>query len=99
MHHERALSEEMREAFAEVFDAEKRTDAPTNRALGPTGRFPEGRLTENDEGEIRLAVGTFKGTVTMNFGVPIASLGLTPKQARGVALALRQHANRIERKL
>lgn len=83
VHHEPQLSKEMAEMFRNV-------------QLGPTGQFPEGELTQNDEGELRLAVGTFKNKVVVNFGTPIASLGMTPAQARDVAKALWKHARSLD---
>jgi len=83
MHHEPELSAEIKEAFRHL-------------QLGATGRFPDGHLTENDEGELRLAVGTFKGKVVINLGIPTASLGLTPRQAREIAQALWKHARSVD---
>jgi len=84
MHHERDLSDEMMAASLQ-------------KKLGATGRFPGGQLTRNDEGEILFAVGHLKGKVIVNFGSPVASLGMTLKEARELALSLRQWANKIER--
>lgn len=61
------------------------------RELGATGQFPEGQLNDDDEGEIRIAIGSTEGKVVMDFGKPIAWIGFTPEQARGIAeLLLRQ---------
>lgn len=90
MHHEEELSEEMKAAF----EAHK---AQIMQQLGATGNYPDGKLTSNDEGEIAFAVGVYHGKVVVNFGKPIASLGMTPKQARDFALLLRKRANEIER--
>lgn len=49
--------------------------------LGATGRYPEGKLTDNDEGEIQFALGTKDGKVVLDFGKPVAWLGLLPEQA------------------
>lgn len=84
MHHERYPSQEMTAAFLQQ--------------PGPTGRFPEGKLTANDEGEIAFAVGTLKGKVVLNFGTPVASIGMTPSQARLLANDLFRRANQVERK-
>lgn len=84
MHHERDLSDELMAATI----ADK---------LGPTGRFPGGKLTENDEGELKFAVGQLAGKVVVNFGSPVASLGMSLEEARQLALALRRQANAIER--
>ena len=66
--------------------------------LGPTGKFPEGHLTPTDEGEIAAAVTNYEGKVIVNFNSPVHWFGLTPGQARELALSLRQHANKAEGK-
>ncbi len=50
--------------------------------FGATGKFPNGKLNENDEGEIRIGIrADSNGIVTMNFGKPTAWIGFTKKQA------------------
>jgi hypothetical protein len=63
--------------------------------LGPTGRFPEGKLTALDEGETRFAIGVVSGNVVMNFGSPTQAIGLNPSQALGLADLLRKHAKAL----
>lgn len=36
--------------------------------LGPTGRAPEGKLREDDRGELRAAITAGDGRVVLNFG-------------------------------
>ena len=79
MHHEKDASQEMMAQFAAEM-------------LGPTGRFPGGKLTENDEGEIAFAVGVLKEKVVVNFGAPIASLGMSPDEAEKLAILLIRRA-------
>ena len=50
-----------------------------------------------DKGEIAFAVIVYHGKVIVNFGKPIASLDMSPDEARQLALSLRQHANQAER--
>ena len=52
---------------------------------GPTFKFPDGKLTPHDEGEIAIAVAELNGRLVMNFGKPIQSIGFTRQEA----LALR----------
>lgn len=73
-HHEPQISDEMAEMLRHV-------NMPP---LGPTGAFPDGKLTENDEGELRIGITSHKGSVVLNFGKPVQSIGMTPKQARGL---------------
>jgi len=90
MHHESELSDEMKEAI-------RKAQELSAAALGATGRFPDGKLTPNDEGELAFQVGALKGKVILNFGQPVASLGLSPTQARELAKTLRLWANRAIR--
>lgn len=64
------------------------------RGLGATGTFPDGALNEDDEGELRMAVGYDKidGVVRLEFGKPIAGIGLPPGNAVALARLLLQHA-------
>lgn len=97
MHHEHELSEEIRAATRDWVGKLPMVDPLEEFKLGPTGRFPGGKLTPNDEGEIKVGIGKLKGKVVVNFGKPIASLGFSVEQARDVALALRQQADLIKR--
>lgn len=60
--------------------------------LGATGRFPEGRLNDDDEGEIRVAIAADpkRQTVVIDFGKPVAWIGFTPDQAREIGELLIQ---------
>lgn len=77
MHHGKDLSDDLREQAQQ-------------QGLGATGQFPEGKLTETDEGEIRIAVGVHSGKVVVNFGKPVAWFALDSKQARELAESLRK---------
>ena len=61
--------------------------------LGPTGKFPEGHLNENDEGEIRIAIAEVDGKIVINFGKPTTWIGFTKQQAREIANELIERAN------
>ena len=63
--------------------------------LGPTDRFPEGKLSESDEGELQFAVGVEKGKVVIHFGEPTMWIGLTPQQAADLAASIIQKARTI----
>jgi hypothetical protein len=60
--------------------------------LGATGQFPLGKITDNDEGELRMAVTHHEGKVVIDFGKPTAWIGFTPEQADDIADLLRKHA-------
>ena len=70
---------------------------------GPTGRFPEGKLAEQDEGEIKMIVGNHRDEsgrtkVVIDFGKPIRWVGMNAQQALDVAVMLQKHAREILRK-
>ncbi len=71
---------------------ERRMDL-LQESLGPTGRFPLGKLAEEDAGETAMAVGHTKGKVFLNFGKSMSWIGFTPSQARQLAAHLLEHAN------
>jgi hypothetical protein len=62
------------------------------KTLGRTGAFPEGKLTPHDEGELKFAVHTADGKVILDFGTPVAWLGMSPELALNLAALLIQHA-------
>jgi len=66
-------------------------DAP----LGGVGTFSDGKLNEEDEGDVRLALtSSGDGLVRIDFGKPVAWLALPSEQARQLANTLLKHANR-----
>lgn len=60
--------------------------------LGATGKFPDGKLTDSDEGEIRVAIALAEDRVVMNFGKPIEWIGFTKDQAKQIAISLQSKA-------
>jgi hypothetical protein len=64
------------------------------REIGATGAFPQGRLTDDDEGELKMAVSFDKldGLVHIEFGKPVAWLALPPENAVALARAILKHA-------
>jgi hypothetical protein len=64
-------------------------------ALGATGQFPDGKITEDDEGELQFAVGSNpdENLVSVRFGKPVAWLALPPENARALAQLLLKHAD------
>ena len=54
------------------------------RTTGATGDFPQGRLNKDDQGGLQMAIGTQDGVVVVDFGKPVAWLGLD----RATAIAL-----------
>lgn len=64
------------------------------RPFGPTGEFPQGKLDDTDEGALKIGIAYDKldGIVRVEFGKPIAWLGLPPPEAVGLARLLLRHA-------
>ncbi len=64
------------------------------REIGATGKFPMGKLDDSDQGELKMAVYYDKldGIVRVQFGKPVAWLGLPPPEAMALAKLLIRHA-------
>lgn len=64
------------------------------RAIGATGTFPMGKIDDDDEGALKLAVGydSVAGIVRMEFGKPVAWMGLAPEDAIQLARSLLRSA-------
>jgi hypothetical protein len=63
--------------------------------LGSTGEFPRGKLNDDDEGALRLAVTAHEGVVKIIFGKPVAWLGLPKKEALELAATIKKHADSL----
>ena len=70
----------------------------TSSFRGAIGAFPEGKLTPKDEGAIQFAIGEQDGKVVIDFGTPVAWIGLTPQQAADIASSLLSRAREVGRK-
>lgn len=66
-------------------------------ALGQTGDFPEGKLSEHDEGGIVFAIGVKDGKIVLHFGMSVAWVGMTPEEARSLATLLEYRADQCEK--
>ena len=64
--------------------------------FGKTKQYPEGKLREDDEGEIKFGITHHQGEVILDFGTPVIWLGMPPELARIVAKNLIKHADAIE---
>ena len=66
--------------------------------LGPTGEYPDGKISEEDEGQIQLAVGVTKGgDVFMDFGVKVKWLAFDPQEAIEIAKMIAVNAQKAAR--
>lgn len=66
--------------------------------LGETGRFPDGELNKDDEGEIVFAIAsTPNNRVIIYFGKSVEWVGMTPDEARSLATLLEYRADQCEK--
>jgi hypothetical protein len=63
----------------------------TQAPLGATNTFPRGKISNHDEGALRLAVGVKDGTIVVDFGTPTSWIGLDPVSAKNLAELLMKH--------
>ena len=65
---------------------------------GPTGDYPDGKLNEEDDGGLAIAVAADPkdGVVIVDFGTPTTWIGLKPSDARGFANMLVEKAIEVE---
>lgn len=66
------------------------------RDLGPTGKYPKGKLNETDEGQLNMALGIENGKLVLAFGTEVAWLGFDKRSALALAEALIEKAKEIE---
>ena len=78
-------------------EALKKKFLDTASFRGAIGDFPEGHLTKTDEGSIQFALGVKDGKVVLDFGTPVAWLGMTPQQATDLASLLVKQAREAAR--
>jgi hypothetical protein len=55
---------------------------------GPTGKFPDGKLNDDDEGELNIAVHADNGMVRVDFGTKLEWISMTPDDAADLARIL-----------
>lgn len=64
--------------------------------LGATGKFPDGKLNKDDEGELAFRVGRRDGYVVIDFGKPVKWMALPPGSAIELANHLIRNVNAIK---
>lgn len=72
--------------------------APEELGLGATGEFPKGKINEDDQGELRVALGINKEhkRIIVDFGKEVAWLGMGADEARALAAGLIDVANKLD---
>ncbi len=92
---DRWFTEAARQAtVVETIQAMKAETRAQGTPLGETGRFSDGALTPDDEGELRYAVTASGGKVILAFGTPVEWIGMLPRQAQELADALNEWASK-----
>lgn len=66
---------------------------PSTPNLGATGNFPEPKITDDDEGEIRIGITEKDGVVVIDFGKLVSWIGFTKEQAKEIGETLIRRAN------
>lgn len=66
--------------------------------LGPTGKFPDGKLCPEDKGEIAIGIGIDPEhkIIVMQFGIPTRFIGMNSEQAIEIADDLISKANMLD---
>lgn len=62
---------------------------------GATGRFPQGKLKEDDEGELAVGLAVLNGKLILNFGKSIGWIGMSKQEAEVFANALLEKARTL----
>lgn len=89
-HHSSDAENEISKHFREHFEG-------VGEKLGQTSRFPNGKIDEKDEGELRIAVANKNGVVIVDFGAkPVAWVGFRPNELRGFIELLQKHLAEVE---
>jgi hypothetical protein len=69
------------------------------KKLGTTGEFPDGKTSEDDKGELAMAIGNKDGLVFIDFGnKPIDWISFKPEEAVQLAYLLLSHAKTASKK-
>lgn len=65
----------------------------SNEKPGATGQFPEGKIGEDDEGEllVQIAYDAEHGLIRVEFGKPVAWLMLKPQDSVDLGKMLVEH--------
>ena len=73
---------------------EQKVLAAESPKFGATGEYPEPPIDRTDEGQIIFGVTSHRGKIILNFGKPVAWMGMDAHQATELAAMLLKHAAR-----
>ena len=59
--------------------------------LGATGAFPEGKLDEHDQGQLRMLLSHDDKNVRLDFGKSVAWIAMPTNEALTIAFAILEH--------
>ena len=79
-----------------LLDLVRQIQEKQGQPVGPTGQFPQGKLHDTDEGELRLAVTKSNGKVVVDFGKPVVWIGFDAAQAVSLGELLIKHGKDME---
>lgn len=65
--------------------------------LGATGRYPQGKLNEDDEGELQFGIARDGSKIVFNFGKSVHWIAMDTALAKQIAALLMKHVDDIER--
>ena len=76
---------------------EEMTKQAFEQLLGPTHKYPMGKMCKEDAGEIAIGIAADlnNDVVIINFGTKVEWLGLSPEQARSIASTLIEQSFKI----
>lgn len=94
-HHGHDSEQFMRDMIAKQLDRETELRR-VMKEIGPTKNHPDGKMTANDEGGLKMVVMATEGKVTLAFGSEVAWIGFNPEDARNLAKTLTETADRAE---
>jgi hypothetical protein len=100
--HASEFDPEMQKQMMRFMDRERSAIADQFRdriaeQLGPTRKFPRGKLTAHDEGEIKIGIAADvkNQTVIIDFGGQVTWIGFDFDQAMALSDSIRDRANEL----
>lgn len=97
-HHTAPMSDELKSLFGEAFKQQDTTDSMRELvdSLGATGRYPQGVLGDDDEGELRMGIAAIDGRIVLAFGKRVTTLAWHPEALREICQQLLDKAEECD---